>query len=141
MSNAPRSLLSSGLPLAFTLSGATAAGLAVIGYVASRWLGEPEVLPALWSATAAALIGAWAGSIAPLVCLPRPPMQFVAGYFLGLGTRFVVTLLLTLAAYGLAPELAWNALLIWAGLAQAVLLAVDTTVLLRLCAARGGAGQ
>ncbi len=141
MSTAPRSLLSSGLPLAFTLSGAAAAGLAVLGYMASRWLGEPEVLPALWTATAVALIGAWTGSIPPLVCLLRPPMQFVAGYFLGLGTRFAVTLLLTLAAYGLAPVLVWNALLIWVGLAQAVLLAVDTTVLLRLCAARGGAGR
>lgn len=139
MKGTPNSLLSNSLLLALALSGAAAAGLAVIGYVPTRWLGGPNWLSALWTAIAVSLAGSWAGSIAPLVCMSRSPMQFLTGYFVGLGTRFFVTLLLTLAVSWLAPGLSWNVLLVWTGLAQAVLLAVDTTVLLRLYAARGGA--
>lgn len=139
MKNTPNNLTGSGLPYALFMSLTAAAALAALGHLIMAGPRSAGLRTAMWAAIAVALVGSWGGSIAPLVCLKRTAAQFVAGFLLGLAARFGLTLLLTLLVLRLLPALSWNGLLLWVGIAQTVLLGVDTVVLLRLCAARSEA--
>lgn len=100
----------------------------LIGYWPTAAQAGPAGVYALLIGVGAALLGSWAGSIAPLAMVGAAPQQFVAAYFLGLGTRFALTLLaaLTLPAVVDAPR---TPLLLWAGIGQVLLLAIDTVYL------------
>lgn len=113
------------------LSGLTAVGLAAIGYWPTLAQAGAAGASAMLVAIAIALVGAWAGTLPPVVYLAKPPQQHPIGILMGLSTRFLVTMGLALGVWltGLFPK---APLLIWVGIAQFVLLGVDVAVLVGL---------
>lgn len=122
--SSPFSRLATGALLAF--GGALLVVLA--GYWPTASQSGAAGVTALLIAVAAALVGSWAGSVAPLWMIGAAPQQFVAAYFLGLGARFALTLLAALVLPAVL-DVPRTPLLLWVGIAQVVLLAIDTVYL------------
>ena len=105
-------------------AGATAAALALVGWWPTAARVGSAGVPAMLAAIAIALVGAWAGTAPAVWILNRPPQQHAAGLLTGLAVRFGVTIGLTLALW-LTDAFAARPLLLWVGIAQFVILAVD----------------
>lgn len=110
----------------FALGGALL--LVLVGYWPTAALAGQAGVLALVIAVGAALVGSWSGAVAPLLMVRAAPQQFVAAYFLGLGTRFALTLLAALVLPAIL-DVPRTPLLLWVGIAQAALLAIDTVYL------------
>lgn len=125
----------------YAWSAATALLLGVVGVGPTAALAGT---PGIWAGVfglGIALLGSLAGSAPTLAYLRKPPREHAIGILLGLGVRFAVTIALTVAVWlmDLVPE---TALVLWVGLGQFGLLAVDVwslTGLLRQAAAEGRA--
>jgi hypothetical protein len=113
------------------LAAATAALLACIGYFPTLRLSGTAGVGAMLVGIAVALVGAWIGSLIPILFIRPDPRVFLNGLLIGLGARFVITLALALLlrAMGVGPA---KPLLLWVGIGQVVILATDTVGLLRL---------
>ncbi len=116
--------------------GGTLAGAALLAaggvWPAQALAGEAGRI-AMIVAVLVALLGGWAGMLPAVLSLGGPPLRFLNGFFLGLGARFAITLLGAFVALRLMPELAYFTFMLCVATAQAVVLAVDTAVLLLLC--------
>ena len=110
---------------------AASAGMALIGWYPTTALGGPGADRAMLAGIAVALVGGWAGVIAPVAVLGRSAATLAYATLGGLGVRFVVTLAAAVLAWKLGP---WPArpLMLWVGLAQFVILAVDIIGLVRI---------
>ncbi len=97
---------------------------------AARFAGGTAVLSA---AVAVALLGALVAAVPTAGGLGGPPQRFVSGYFQGLTARFAITFAAALVVWRLSPAMAGRAFLLWVAAAQAILLALDTAVLLTVC--------
>ena len=84
-----------------------------------------------------ALLGAWLGSLPPLFFVHRPLHEFPTGILAGLLVRFVATLGVALGIWAL-DIVAGAAFLIWVGMGQIVILAVDTIGMIRLARSLSG---
>lgn len=86
---------------------------------------------ALFAGTACALIGSLVASVLPSAFVHAPPAHFVGAIVANLALRLFVTLVVALLV---APLLGSqrDAVLIWTGIAQLVVLAADTYALTRL---------
>lgn len=109
----------------------TAVVLAGVGYYPTLALSGSAGAQAMFIGIGVALLGAWIGSLMPVLFISTNPRVFLNGILLGLLARFGVTLALALVfrALGIAPA---KPLLLWAGIGQVVILATDTVALLRL---------
>ncbi|MEW6250191.1 MAG: hypothetical protein AB1716_06060 [Planctomycetota bacterium] len=98
--------------------------LGALGYMPTMLQAGGAGLGGMLGGISIALVGSWAGSLPTALYLVRPPRQHPTGILAGLAVRFVVTIGLALGAWltGIWPE---RPLLIWVGIAQFVLLAVD----------------
>lgn len=119
------------LPRLALVSLAVAVGLAAAGWLPTAALGGAEATNAMLFGIGVALIGGWAGLSVPVALLRHPPQAFAWGAIGGLGARFLVTLTLALVLRQ-SGTLAIKPFLIWVGLAQFVILAVDMLGLVRL---------
>jgi hypothetical protein len=113
------------------VAGVTAVVLAGLGYLPTVRLAGDGALPAMLIGIGAALVGAWAGSLMPVLFISRDPRVFFNGILLNLGVRFfgTIALALLLRAMGVGPV---KPFLLWVGIGQVVLLASDMIMLLRL---------
>lgn len=87
-----------------------------------------RVVPA---AVGCAALGGIAGVLPVWLALGGTPHQFVTGFLGGLMARFAVTGLAALVAFQLLDGLPRMSFGVWVGVAQLVVLAVDTAMLLR----------
>jgi hypothetical protein len=106
------------------VSTAAAVLLALIGYWPTAAQAGSAGVIAMLAGIGISLIGAWAGAAPTIAFLRRPPREHSTGILAGLGVRFAVTLGLAVAlvvtgAFSNVP------LLLWVGVAQLVILAVD----------------
>lgn len=106
------------------LSTATAAGVALIGYLPTARLAGEAGVRAMLAGIGVALLGAWAGCLPTLAYLRRPAREHASGILLGLSLRFALTLGLAIAVW-LADEFPRYPLLLWVAIAQMPLLLVD----------------
>ena len=113
------------------MSSATGAALALIGYWPTDDQAGPAGVNAMLAGIAIALVGGWAGSAVTIGYLTKPPQQHSNGILLGLSVRFAVTVGLTLASW-LSEMFPSIPLLLWIGMAQLVVLAVDVPGLVGL---------
>ncbi len=120
---------------------ATACGAAVLlaaGWWPAESLAGAGGVRTLASACVAGAAGSLAGNLPAMLSISGPPQRFVSGFFLGLTSRFVLTILVAFAAYRLLGDLPYFAFLVWVGIAQTLHLAVDTAVLLRCAPGTAG---
>jgi hypothetical protein len=117
---------------------ATAVGLAILGYFPTLSRTGQAGVSAMLVGLGIALVGAWVGSLPPFFFLHRSVREFPAGILAGLLVRFVGTMGMALGFWTLdiVPHVP---LLIWVGVGQIVILAVDTIGMVRL--ARDFAGE
>jgi len=110
---------------------ATAIVLAAVGYGPTVALAGPTGVRGMFIGIGAALLGAWIGSLIPVLFISTDPRVFLNGILLGLAARFGISLgaALLLRALDVAPA---SPLLLWVGIGQVALLATDTVTLLRL---------
>ena len=109
----------------------SAVGLGAVGYYPTLSLAGRTGVSAMLLGIGIALIGGWLGSLPPFFFLNRSAREFPTGILGGLFVRFVSTLGIALGIWALdvvprAP------LLIWVGIGQVVILAVDTIGTVRL---------
>jgi CHASE2 domain-containing sensor protein len=106
------------------VSTAAAATLALVGYWPTQVQAGAPGVSAMLAGIGIALVGGWAGSLPTVAYLPRKPREHAIGILIGLATRFGVTLGLAVAAWltGVFPK---TPLLLWVGIGQLVILAVD----------------
>jgi hypothetical protein len=112
--------------------------LAVLGYLPTAAAAGGSAVPAMLTGVAVAVFGGWAGTLASLVFINRPPVVQAWGVLGGLAARFAVTVTLAIAI-GAGDVVARTPLMIWVAIAQLAILGVDTFGLIRLV--RGGAGS
>ena len=112
-------------------SSAAALVLALVGWYPTNALGGPIADRAMLAGISIALVGGWAGVIAPVAVLGRSPATLAFAVLGGLGVRFFVTLAaaLVIRKLGRVPV---TPLMLWVGLAQFVILAVDMIGLVRI---------
>ena len=110
---------------------AAAVGLALIGWYPTTLASGPRAEHAMLVGIAVALVGGWAGVIAPLAVLGRSAATLAFATLAGLGVRFFVTLAAAIVLWKLAIFPA-TPLMLWVGLAQFVILAVDLFGLVRI---------
>ena len=105
--------------------------LAAIGWFPTAHLAGSAGLAAMGVAIAISLVGAWVGSLIPILCMTGDAYRFLGGVLGGLAARFMLTMAiaLVLRAMDLLPA---KPLLLWVGIAQFAILGVDTMMLLRL---------
>lgn len=101
-----------------------AAVIAGLGYFPTRQLVGEEGIPAMLAGIAVALVGAWIGTAPMVYALAFPPQQQITGLMGGLGLRFGATIALG-AVVWLSAGLAQKPLLLWIGMTQMVLIAID----------------
>lgn len=123
-------LASAFLRLAAAALGATVV-LVLLGWYPTVALAGADGPGALLAGVGVALVGGWFGIAVPVMCLHQPPRVLAWATLGGLGARFFVTLALALAASKLS-SLPVKPLLLWVGLAQFVVLAVDMFGLIRI---------
>ena len=113
------------------LSSLTAVLLAGVGWVPTMHMAGSAGLAAMGVAIAIALLGAWVGTLIPIICMSGDAYRFLGGVLGGLAARFglTMTIALILRAMDVLPA---RPLLLWVGIAQVAILGVDTLVLLRL---------
>ena len=113
------------------VSTAAAAALALIGYWPTKAQAGAPGVNAMLVGIGISLLGGWAGSLPTVAYLPRKPREHANGILLGLAARFAVTLGLAVAAWltGVFPK---APLLLWVGIGQLVILAVDVPGLVAL---------
>lgn len=116
----------------------TAVGLGAVGYYPTLSLSGQTGVPAMALGIGIALVGGWVGSAPPCFFIRRPVREFPSGILAGLFIRFVGTLGIALGVWAL-DVVPHAPLLIWVGLGQMVILAVDTIGIVRL--ARDVAGE
>jgi len=106
------------------ISTATAALLALIGYWPTAARAGSTGVIAMLVGIGIALVGGWAGSLPTVAYLPRQPREHANGILIGLAARFGVTLGLAVGAWltGVFPK---APLLLWVGIGQLAILAVD----------------
>jgi hypothetical protein len=106
------------------ISTAAAALLALVGYWPTAAQAGSAGVTAMLVGIGICLIGGWAGSLPTVAYLPRPPRDHANGILIGLAARFAVTLGLAIGAWltGMFPK---APLLLWVGIAQLAILAVD----------------
>jgi hypothetical protein len=111
------------------LSAGALAVAALLGAFPTFRVAGPAGLTAMGLGCGIALLAAIAGVIPPLMIYSEPTRRPV-GLLLGTAFRSLVLLVLLLAAIfsGLVPTVP---LVVWAGIAYAILLIVDTTALVR----------
>jgi hypothetical protein len=102
--------------------------LAAVGYWPARTLGG---ITAMVVGLSIALLGGWAGLIAPVLAAAAGPRQQLNGQLLGLAARFGATMTLAVAALfsGLVPI---KPMILWAAIGHSAVLAVDLAGLVRL---------
>jgi hypothetical protein len=110
---------------------ATSVGLALIGWYPTTALGAPDADRAMWTGIAVALAGGWAGVLAPVAVLGGSAATLAYATLAGLGVRFFVTVTAALVIRKLG-SLPVTPLMLWVGLAQLVILAVDMIGLVRI---------
>jgi len=112
------------------LAAATSVVLAGLGYYPTVAVSGAAGARVMLIGIGAALFGAWAGSLMPVLFVSTNPHVFFNGLLLGLGVRFAVTLALALVlrSAGVEPI---KPLLLWVGIGQVVLLGSDTVAQLR----------
>jgi hypothetical protein len=123
-------MLSAFLRLA-SASLAVSVGMALLGWYPTHALAGPGAGRAMLVGIAVALAGGWAGVIAPVAVIGRSAATLAYATLGGLGVRFFVTLAAALLLRQLRVGPA-TPMLIWVGLAQFVILAVDIIGLVRI---------
>ena len=106
------------------LSAATAVGLALVGCWPTAVQAGYAGVQAMLVGIGISLVGGWAGVVPTIAYLSKPPREHPTGILLGLGVRFGVTMVLMLAVW-LSDVLPEAPLLLWIGVAQLVILAID----------------
>ena len=114
---------------AVVAGGFAAAGLVAIGWLPTARLAGAAGTNAMLAGTLIALAGGWAGLVPILRALPQRPADQLNGILLGTVLRFVVTLGAAIA-FALGGLFAPRPLVLWVAIAQMVLIAVDTMMLL-----------
>ena len=112
-------------------SAATAAALIALGYWPTVTQAGSAGINAMLAGIGVALLGGWAGSAPTVAYLAKPAQQHPIGILIGLGVRFGVTIGLTLVVW-LSGAFPRTPLLLWVGIAQLVVLAVDVVGLVGL---------
>lgn len=96
--------------------------------IAERIGGSDQVMAAMVGLTVA-LVGSLIGSVIPAAAIRQPPQALAAAMLGDIMARFFVMLMLAIV---LRDVVGGNAMLVWLGLAQLVLLVVDVAALVRV---------
>lgn len=109
---------------------AAALGMALVGWYPTTGLGGSDAGGAMLAGLGVALVGGWVGLSIPVAFLGGSARALAWGSIGGLAARFFVTLTLALAVRKLSA-LPVKPLMLWVGMAQFVILAVDMVGLVR----------
>lgn len=106
-----------------------ALGLVTLAPVRAVW--GDAIAAAMLAGLGVAVLGSWFGSIPLVLTMNIGPAAFASGVLAGLGLRFAATIALA-AAVHLAGIVANEPFLLWVGMMQLLILAVDVTAQIRL---------